>query len=82
MGSPPMNFLPAKVDANGCLLGESLLGEVSINEFSIREIGCDLPFTLGFRPEDLQPATSDMAHMKGTVELVEVLGSETIVLLR
>jgi multiple sugar transport system ATP-binding protein len=30
----------------------------------------------------LQPATSDMAHIEGTVELVEALGSETIVLLK
>ncbi|TYQ26869.1 ABC transporter ATP-binding protein [Pseudanabaena sp. UWO311] len=82
MGSPPMNFLSVKVDANGCLQGESLLKPISINEFSIKEIGCDRPFTLGFRPEDLQPATSDMAHIEGTVELVEALGSETIVLLR
>ncbi|PZV18970.1 MAG: sugar ABC transporter ATP-binding protein [Pseudanabaena sp.] len=82
MGSPPMNFLPVKVDANGCLLGESLLKPISINEFSIKEIGCDRPFILGFRPEDLQPATSDMAHIEGTVELVEALGSETFVLLR
>jgi multiple sugar transport system ATP-binding protein len=82
MGSPPMNFLSVKVDANGCLQGESLIKPISINEFSINEIGCDHPFILGFRPEDLQPSTSDMAHIEGTVELVEALGSETIVLLR
>jgi multiple sugar transport system ATP-binding protein len=82
MGSPPMNFLPVKVNTNGCLHGESLLKPISINEFSIREIGCNHPFILGFRPEDLQPSTSDMAHIEGTVELVEALGSEIIVLLR
>jgi multiple sugar transport system ATP-binding protein len=82
MGSPPMNFLPVKVDTNGCLHGESLLKAISIDEFSIKEIGCNHPFILGFRPEDLQPSTSDMAHIEGTVELVEALGSETIVLLR
>lgn len=82
MGSPPMNFLSVQVDANGCLQGENLLKAISINEFSIKEIGGDLPFILGFRPEDLQPATADTAHIEGTVELVEALGSETIVLLR
>lgn len=71
-----------KVDTNGCLHGESLLKAISIDEFSIKEIGCNHPFILGFRPEDLQPSTSDMAHIEGTVELVEALGSETIVLLR
>lgn len=82
MGSPPMNFLSVQVDANGYLQGESLINAIAINELSLREIGCDRKFTLGFRPEDLQPATSDMAHIEGTVELVEALGSETIVLLR
>jgi multiple sugar transport system ATP-binding protein len=82
MGSPPMNFLPVKVDGNGCLQGESLLKAIAINQLSIKEIGCDRKFTLGFRPEDLQPATADMAHIEGTVELVEALGSETIVLLK
>jgi multiple sugar transport system ATP-binding protein len=82
MGSPPMNFLSVQIDANGYLQGESLITAIAINELSLREIGCDRKFTLGFRPEDLQPATADMAHIEGTVELVEALGSETIVLLR
>jgi multiple sugar transport system ATP-binding protein len=82
MGSPPMNFLSVQVDANGCLQSESLLKAISINQFSIKEIGGDRPFTLGFRPEDLQPATAETAHIEGTVELVEALGSETIVLMR
>ncbi len=82
MGSPPMNFLSVQVDANGYLQSESLINAIAINELSLREIGGDRPFTLGFRPEDLQPATADMAHIEGIVELVEALGSETIVLLR
>ena len=82
MGSPPMNFLPVKVDANGYLQGQSLLKPIAINELSLSKIGCDRPFTLGFRPEDLQPAMAGMAHIEGTVELVEALGSETIVLLK
>jgi multiple sugar transport system ATP-binding protein len=82
MGSPPMNFLSVQIDANGYLQGESLLNAIAMNELSIKEIGCDLKFTLGFRPEDLQPATADTAHIEGIVELVEALGSETIVLLR
>ena len=86
MGSPAMNFLPVNVDSNNCLQGESLLKAIAINDLSMKEIGkeigSDRPFTLGFRPEDLQPATADNAHIEGTVELVEALGSETIVLLR
>ena len=82
MGSPAMNFLPVNVDRNSCLQGENLLKAIAINDLPIKEIGSDRPFTLGFRPEDLQPTTADNAHIEGTVELVEALGSETIVLLR
>ena len=90
MGSPPMNFLPVNLsldaDGNAYLQAESLLKAIAINEFSIKEIiskiNGDRAFILGFRPEDLQPATADTAHLEGVVELVEALGSETIVLLR
>jgi|694.fasta_scaffold55787_4 multiple sugar transport system ATP-binding protein len=90
MGSPPMNFLPVNLsldaDGNGYLQAESLLKAIAINEFSIKEIiskiNGDRAFILGFRPEDLQPATADTAHLEGVVELVEALGSETIVLLK
>jgi multiple sugar transport system ATP-binding protein len=90
MGSPPMNFLPVNLsldaDGNGYLQAESLLKAIVINEFSIKEIiskiNGDRAFILGFRPEDLQPATAETAHLEGVVELVEALGSETIVLLR
>ncbi|WP_271253660.1 ABC transporter ATP-binding protein [Pseudanabaena sp. Chao 1811] len=82
MGSPPMNFLPVQVDSNGSLHGESLHQPIFINELSINQIGRDRAFTLGFRPEDLQPTTAENAHLEGTVELVEALGSETIVLLK
>ena len=81
MGSPPMNFLPVNV-VNGFLQGASLIKAIALNELLLQEIGSDRPFTLGFRPEDLQPTTVDEAHIEGTVELVEALGSETIVLLK
>jgi multiple sugar transport system ATP-binding protein len=82
MGSPPMNFLPVNVNGDGFLQGESLIKAIAIDDFPLKEIGSDRPFILGFRPEDLQPATSADAHLEGTVELVEALGSETIVLLK
>ncbi len=82
MGSPPMNFLSVQIDSNGNLHGESLHKPISINELAINQIGRDRTFTLGFRPEDLQPTNAEKAHLEGTVELVEALGSETIVLLK
>ena len=89
MGSPPMNFLPVflpvNVDRHGYLEGETLIRAIAIHDLSINAIGkaiSDINFTLGFRPEDLQPTTAENAHIEGTVELVEALGSETIVLLK
>ncbi|MEI6065312.1 MAG: ATP-binding cassette domain-containing protein, partial [Pseudanabaena sp. ELA748] len=82
MGSPPMNFLPVQVDHNGDMRGESLTKAIAVNELPIKAIGQDLNFILGFRPEDLQPTNADSAHFMGVVELVEALGSETIVLLK
>ena len=82
IGSPPMNFLPLQVDRDGNLHGESLVKSFSIQELPLKEIGTDHVFILGFRPEDLRPAAADQAHIEGTVELVEALGSETIVLLK
>ena len=89
MGSPPMNFLPVflpvNVDRHGYLEGKTLIRAIAIHDLSINAIGkaiSDIDFTLGFRPEDLQPTTAENAHIEGTVELVEALGSETIVLLK
>jgi len=82
MGSPPMNFLTVQIDQNGDLRGESLVGAIALNDLPIKEIGSDRAFILGFRPEDLQPSTAENAHFAGIVELVEALGSETIVLLK
>jgi len=82
MGSPPMNFLSVQVDSNGNLYGESLHQPISINDLSLNQIERDRPFTLGFRPEDLQPSNAENAQLEGIVELVEALGSETIVLLK
>ena len=82
MGSPPMNFLPLQLDHNGDMRGESLTKAIAVNELPIKAIGRDLNFILGFRPEDLQPTNADSAHFMGVVELVEALGSETIVLLK
>jgi multiple sugar transport system ATP-binding protein len=90
----PVN-LSLDADGNRSLQAESLLKAIAINEFSIKNIvnmitgdsafdraNGDRSFMLGFRPEDLQPATAETAHLEGVVELVEALGSETIVLLR
>ncbi|PZU96703.1 MAG: sugar ABC transporter ATP-binding protein [Pseudanabaena sp.] len=80
MGSPPMNFLPVSIDQDGNLSGEGILKAISLDQISLPK--ADRDFILGFRPEDLQPSNADYADIEGTVELVEALGSETIVLLK
>ena len=82
MGSPPMNFLLVSIDQNGNLVGNGLLRAISVEQLLLQEIGRDRDFVLGFRPEDLQPTNADDADLVGIVELVESLGSETIVLLK
>jgi multiple sugar transport system ATP-binding protein len=82
MGCPAMNFLTVHIDPQGYLHSDSLTRAINLSDVSLKEIGCDRSFTLGFRPEDLQPSTADDAHFVGIVELVEALGSETIVLLK
>lgn len=74
MGSPPMNFLPARAE-NGALSTAS-------GPLTSAIIAPDLPneVTLGVRPEALRFA-SDGA-LRGTVEVVEPQGAQTLVSVR
>jgi sn-glycerol 3-phosphate transport system ATP-binding protein len=75
IGSPAMNFLPAK--ANGESRFALLAGG---NVETIR--GSATPGTavmVGIRPEHLHPAAADRAVLGGTVEMVEQLGADTLV---
>jgi multiple sugar transport system ATP-binding protein len=82
MGSPPMNFVAVQFDHHGNLIGESLIKAIALPDISLDQINSDRGLVIGFRPEDLHPATADDADFVGVVELVEALGSETIVLLK
>ncbi|MDX2255627.1 MAG: ABC transporter ATP-binding protein [Pseudanabaenaceae cyanobacterium bins.39] len=82
MGAPPMNFLPMQIDHQGNLIDHCLTQPIAIGNASIGAVGTDRQITLGIRPEDLQPVIADHAHFVGIVELVEALGSETIILLK
>jgi multiple sugar transport system ATP-binding protein len=77
LGSPPMNFLPAIVDGKGYLRSDYLVQEIALNEVQRQAIAPHQPLMLGIRPEHLQPADPDRAHLWGFVQLVEALGSET-----
>ncbi len=83
MGAPPMNFLPMQIDSDGNLQGSNLLQAIATLPSQFQNAtGINRSIILGFRAEDLQPTNVENANLEGTVELVEALGSETIVLLK
>jgi sn-glycerol 3-phosphate transport system ATP-binding protein len=78
IGSPAMNFLPAKVDADGrhvVLLGGHKVASAKAAGHAGREV------VAGIRPEHLQPATeADGARrIDLVVELTEALGADTVI---
>ena len=76
IGSPAMNFLDAVIDRDGAAarVGPHRLPlPASLAEWAQR------PVKLGIRPEHLAPAPSDRADLALDVELVELLGADSIV---
>ena len=83
MGAPPMNFLPMQIDGDGNLQGSHLLQAIANLPSQFRNAtGMNRAIMLGFRAEDLQPTNAENANFEAAIELVEALGSETIVLLK
>jgi multiple sugar transport system ATP-binding protein len=82
IGSPRMNFLPARVVSNGvesvlvALDGTNEQLQVLVNGESLE---ANQPVTLGIRPEHLEPASSagTSQHITRTVSLVEQLGEHS-----
>jgi sn-glycerol 3-phosphate transport system ATP-binding protein len=75
IGSPAMNFMTGKVDANGTVVLDRG-GAVRI-EHGRAESGRAV--TVGIRPEHLRPSGAADAFVTGTVEMVEQLGADTLV---
>ena len=82
IGTPPMNLLACRLEVRGdtvCAAGPGIA--VPLDAAIAAEIRArlDTPdFLLGFRPEDVFPA-SDGSGLAGTVDVVEGLGHETLV---
>src|SRR6266567_3656487 len=70
IGSPAMNFLAGKAEADGRVAVE---GSGSIAVSAPVPVGA--PVTLGVRPEHLLPAAPGSASLRGTVEMIEPLGA-------
>ena len=74
IGSPAMNFLPAKGAADGTVAldhGGSLVPAV--------RVAPGAPVTVGLRPEHAVPVPAGQASVSGPVEMVEQLGADALV---
>lgn len=81
MGSPPMNLAPATVEMRASGLGLAVRNgwiPVPWNSRLVLSPGADV--IVGIRPEDLTPVPAEQGMISGRIDLVEYLGSETLVL--
>jgi multiple sugar transport system ATP-binding protein len=82
IGSPPMNFLEVKVEAEGSdiFVNEGSF-RLKVNEKQAKSLKSYVgkPVTFGIRPEDVQYAEKNIPDftITGVVTVVEPLGSET-----
>jgi sn-glycerol 3-phosphate transport system ATP-binding protein len=75
IGSPAMNFLPAKADGGAHF---SLLAGGRVTA-AVGGAEAGRAVTIGIRPEHLRPSTPDDAVVSGPIEMVEQLGADTLV---
>lgn len=82
IGSPPMNFLDAVIDASGLLTGPgfTLRPDGTVKTALASRSG---PILAGIRPEHLSPApegaADDVGTIQGRIELIEALGSQMMI---
>ncbi|GIK86420.1 MAG: sn-glycerol-3-phosphate import ATP-binding protein UgpC [Betaproteobacteria bacterium] len=76
IGSPSMNFVPGRVEADGRIALEHG-GSLACAARAARESGRAV--TVGIRPEHLQPAVAAQASLSGRVEMVEMLGADMLI---
>ena len=85
IGSPPMNFVPVTLNREGHLSGPQLRTSIPLPVGmggNLPQVSATQPLLLGFRPERAMPASAETADLVGQVELVEVLGAQTLVVTR
>jgi multiple sugar transport system ATP-binding protein len=82
IGSPPMNLIPATIRSGTVVLGDDSTVPVPSRLAEFVADGQDVTF--GFRPDDLTPIghgiheTRETADFELTVDLAELLGTETL----
>jgi len=72
IGSPAMNFMPAR-----CNDGLLWIGEICLPNDTCPNLA-DGQYTAGIRPEHFSMDTTESGLLSGTVDLVEPLGAETL----
>ncbi|MEB3224249.1 MAG: ATP-binding cassette domain-containing protein [Synechococcus sp.] len=77
IGSPPMNFLPVTIDANGVIEHPQFRFTAPDPWQSLLEPYRGRSLLLGIRPEHLRPSPAASKNIQVVVELVEALGNET-----
>ena len=80
IGTPPMNFLPVTVGADGTL--SSPAGTVTLPLARRPNLSPGTALLLGIRPEDMLAACSDTpvaGSLRATVDIVEQMGAEAYV---
>jgi multiple sugar transport system ATP-binding protein len=78
IGSPPMNFLPVRVDLPAVTNNDLRLSLSTTKIAAVQQNG-SRHLLLGIRPEHLELAAPDPQHLQGIVEQVEALGNETYI---
>jgi ABC-type sugar transport system ATPase subunit len=80
VGSPRMNLLTGRLDRNGAVFQCANLRLDLLTTFgrTLAQIGAE-SVTLGIRPEDLQPAASERAWLRGQIDMIEDLGSDQFI---
>ena len=92
-GSPAMNFIQATAirDAQGVRLSSTAFGVTDVSgadalsHMSLSDDGHDArerQIVIGMRPQDVEMTPSGDGHGVGRIELIELLGSTTLVHLR
>jgi sn-glycerol 3-phosphate transport system ATP-binding protein len=75
IGSPAMNFMPAKAGTDGMVT----LDQGGTLRAANGKAETGRPITVGVRPEHLRPSSEGDSALTGSVEMVEQLGADTLV---
>ena len=86
IGSPPMNLIPATIQNGAIALDDQT--SIPVPTRLKEHVSDGLAVTVGIRPDDLTPIghgiheSAEMADLSLTVELAELLGTETLIYTR